>query len=490
VAFTSLSFVVFFLFVYAAYRLLPPRAQNPILLVASYAFYAAWDWRFVGLLAGITLVNYGAALAMGRTDRQAPRRVVLGCALVFNLALLAVFKYWGFFTAGLQELAGLAGWHLDAFTVNILLPVGISFYTFVATGYVIDVYRRTCAAEHNPATFALFIAFFPTLISGPIQRATGLLPQLATPRRLTPEHLAGGAWLVLWGAFKKIYVADNLAHVVAGVFGADAAPAGFDVVLGTLAFALQVYGDFSGYTDIARGTSMLLGIELPANFRFPYFVRTPQDFWSNWHISLSEWLRDYLFLPVSYPCSRRLEGVRWFGLREDFWTYASATAVTMVLAGLWHGAAWTFVAWGAYQALLLIVFRAFAVGRRRKRLRRSSATARPGLHDVPAMAGMFMLTCYGWLIFRADSLAQVGTLTACLVTAFHPSLAALSALGTPLLLYGGPLALVHILDARAGQLDAVRRWPPVARYSACVAFVYLIVLLGDFQGSDFIYFQF
>jgi D-alanyl-lipoteichoic acid acyltransferase DltB (MBOAT superfamily) len=294
---------------------------------------------------------------------------------------------------------------------------------------------------------------------------------------------------VLWGCFKKIFVADNLAHVVNQVYGADAPPGGLAVVLATVAFAFQVYGDFSGYSDIARGISKLLGIDLMVNFRFPYFVRTPQEFWTHWHISFSEWLRDYLFLPLSFACSRRLDGVRWLGLRDDFWIYASATLVTMLAAGLWHGAAWTFVLWGAYQGVLLVAFRVLVV----RRWTRPHPTLGGWIFEwrqAPAALAMFALTCYGWLIFRADSWAQVVLFSSRLVTAFDPSAASLRLLGLPLLLHAGPLLVLHTAEARRGTLDAVREWPRLARYSAYVALAYLIVLFGDFEGSEFLYFQF
>ena len=294
---------------------------------------------------------------------------------------------------------------------------------------------------------------------------------------------------MLWGYFKKMFVADNLAHVVNQVYAADASPGGLAVVLATVAFAFQIYGDFSGYSDIARGASKLLGIELIVNFRFPYFVRTPQEFWTHWHISLSEWLRDYLFLPLSFAFSRRLDGVRWLGLRDDVWIYAAATLVTMLLAGLWHGAAWTFVLWGAYQGALLIGFRLLALRARRKQ------KAPPGgwvfeWRHAPAALVMFALTCYGWLMFRADSLAQIAALTGRIFTAFEPSRAVLQTVGLPLLLYAGPLVAIHAAEARRGSLETVAGWPRAARYSVYVGLVYAIVLFGDFHGSDFIYFQF
>ena len=487
--FNSLQFIAFFLLVLGFYRVLPHRGQNVLLLVASYVFYASWDWRFLGLLVVCTAVAYVCARLLGRFGDGRARTLVLLLGVGTHLALLGVFKYFDFFGDTLRTLLGLAGWQLDSFTLKVLLPVGVSFYTFVAIGYVIDVYRRHTDPCEDLVDVAVFIGFFPTLLAGPIERASSLLRQIRSPRSPTSGQAAEGAWLILWGCFKKMFVADNLARVVAEIYGADAAPGGLAIALATVAFAFQIYGDFSGYSDIARGICKLLGIELVVNFRFPYFVRTPQEFWSHWHISLSEWLRDYLFLPLGYAFSRRLDGVRWLGQRDDFWIYAASTMATMLLAGLWHGAAWTFVLWGAYQGGLLVVFRFLALRRRKKRRPPTSGWMFEWRH-APAVLVMFVLTCYGWLVFRADSWAQAVQFTSRLFTAFDPSWAVVRAGGLPLLLYAGPLLAVHTAEARRGSLETVQGFPRLARYSIYAALVYAIVLFGEFEGSDFLYFQF
>jgi D-alanyl-lipoteichoic acid acyltransferase DltB (MBOAT superfamily) len=487
--FTSLQFAVFFAAVFAAYRLLPHRGQNWLLLAASYYFYASWDWRFLGLLVASTGAAYGSARLLGRVEGSRERALVLAAGLGAHLLLLGSFKYFNFFAENLQALVAAAGWRLDAITLKVVLPVGVSFYTFVAMGYVIDVYRRQTAPVRSIVDVAVFIGFFPTLLAGPIVRASSLLRQVVSPRAPTSAQAAEAGWLILWGCFKKMFVADNLARVVNQVYGADPAAGGLAVALATVAFAFQIYGDFSGYSDIARGLAKLLGFDLAVNFRFPYFVRTPQEFWTHWHISLSEWLRDYLFLPLSYAFSRRLDGVRWCGVRDDFWIYAAATIVTMLLAGLWHGAAWTFVLWGAYQGALLVAFRLVAMRRRRGRRPIPGGWAF-AWRDAPAALAMFALTCYGWLIFRADSLAQTMALTRRLLTDVEPSWTVWQSVGLPLLAYAGPLLFVHTAEARRGQVDAVPGWPRLARYSVYVALIYAIVLFADFEGSDFIYFQF
>src|SRR5262245_56127367 len=333
--FNSLHFLWFFVVVYALYRVLPHRAQNWLLLVASYYFYAAWDWRFLGLLLGSTLVDYSCARALDVTEAPRRRKALLTISLTFNLTLLAFFKYFNFFADNLHVVFGAIGWKLDFVTLRVLLPVGISFYTFVTMSYVIDVYRREIPATRDLVDFAVFVAYFPHLVAGPILRASKLLTQIDNPRTISQEQIRDGLWLVAWGFRQKVFVADNLASVANTVFEPGMHHTGVNVLLGAYAFAFQIYGDFAGYSNIARGISKLMGIELIENFRFPYLVRSPQAFWRHWHISLSTWLRDYLYIPLG-------------GNRGTSWQTNRNLMITMVLGGLWHGAAWTFVIWGVY----------------------------------------------------------------------------------------------------------------------------------------------
>jgi alginate O-acetyltransferase complex protein AlgI len=471
--FNSLHFVWFFLVVYALYRLLPHRPQNWLLLAASYYFYAAWDWRFLGLLLGSTVVDYTCALLIDRQTNQRRRKRLMWVSILFNLSLLGFFKYFNFFADNLHVLFGALGWQVDFVTVRVLLPIGISFYTFVTMSYVIDVYRRQIPATRNFVDFAVFVAYFPHLVAGPILRATALLPQIHAPRRISAAQLRDGAWLIAWGYFMKVFVADNLAPLANQVFEPDGSPTGVNALLGVYAFAFQIYGDFAGYSNIARGTSKLMGIELIENFRFPYLVRSPQEFWRHWHISLSSWLRDYLYIPLG-------------GNRGTPAQTRRNLMITMVLGGLWHGAAWTFVLWGVYQGALLGVYRTLeGIAGARKWLLDDSPAAR-----ALGWAVMFHLTCYGWLIFRATSLSQLGSMTAALLTNFAPASADFNGLVVPLALYLTPLLLVHALEARANDVLIVRRLPVGLRYSVYAATAYLIVLFGNFGGADFIYFQF
>jgi D-alanyl-lipoteichoic acid acyltransferase DltB (MBOAT superfamily) len=471
--FNSLHFVWFFVVVYALYRVLPYRAQNWLLLVASYYFYAAWDWRFLGLLVASTLVDYTCARALAGARAPAARRALLCLSLGFNITLLGFFKYFNFFADNLHAVFGALGWQLDFVTVRVLLPVGISFYTFVTMSYVIDVYRREITPTRNLLDFAVFVAYFPHLVAGPILRASRLLPQIAAPRTVSREQMRDGLWLIAWGFFQKIFVADNLASLANMVFDPAAHPTGVNVLLGTYAFAFQIYGDFAGYSNIARGTSKLMGIELIENFRFPYFVRTPQEFWRHWHISLSTWLRDYLYIPLG-------------GSRGSAAQTNRNLLITMVLGGLWHGAAWTFVLWGVYHGVLLIGFRAADRGR----AFHAWASSPGPLVRMTSWAVMFHVTCYGWLIFRARSARQLADMTGSLFTEFSLSSVNVEGLLVPLLMYTTPLLIVHVCEALYDDLLVVPRLPVGVRYSVYAATFYLIMLFGNFGGAEFIYFQF
>jgi alginate O-acetyltransferase complex protein AlgI len=472
--FNSIQFACFFAVVYGLYRLLPHRAQNWLLLLASYWFYAAWDWRFLGLLIASTVVDYLVARYLSASTNQRLRRRVLWISIGFNLGVLGFFKYYGFFAENLHGLLLWLGVNLPLPALHVVLPIGISFYTFMTMSYVIDVYRREIPATTHPIDFAVFVAYFPHLVAGPILRAPALLPQIASPRRITSRQMAEGSWLVGWGLFKKMFVADNLAPIVTAVFASGHSPSGAEVLIGVYAFAFQIYGDFSGYTDIARGLSKWMGIELNLNFLFPYFVRSPQAFWRNWHISLSTWLRDYLYIPLG-------------GNRGSTAATYRNLMITMVLGGLWHGAAWPYVLWGIYQGGLLVTYR--WAGERWAGSSWIARLERPGW-KLFGWFVMFHLTCYGWLLFRAQSIGQIGSMTAALFTRWGGLTEAVAAQSAALAAYVTPLLIVHAWEAWHDDLDAVFRLPLLPRYSLYVTLGYLLVLFGAFEGSQFIYFQF
>jgi len=463
VVFNSLHFVVFFAIVYAVYRLLQHRAQNLWLLAASYYFYAAWDWRFTGLLAASTLVSYWAGAALGRPGVRASRAAslrVLWAALGFLLAVLGFFKYAGFFIASAARALSTIGFDVGDPVLAIVLPLGISFYTFMAMAYVVDVYRGDMAPVSSLVDYALFVAYFPHLVAGPILRAPALMPQFAAPRTIRPADLSTGAWLIATGLFKKIVIADNLSPMVDAVFAPAFPAAGGDVLIACYAFALQIYGDFAGYSDMARGLSQLLGIELNVNFRFPYTVTNPREFWRHWHISLSTWLRDYLYVSLG-------------GNRGGTVRTMVNLMITMLLGGLWHGAAWTFVLWGAFHGAWLAIHRVVA----RARPPRTPAWLR--------LLVTFHLVLVAWVLFRAPSLDVVGRIFEGL-TAGRPMNGPMP-VGALLIIAIG--VLTHAL---AEHLDPEAWWMRAPRFAqgAVVGAVILIVGLFSAQSQRFIYFQF
>lgn len=401
--FNSFTFLFFFIVLYIIYWGLGKqwKLQNYWLLIGSYIFYACWDWRFLSLIIGSTLLDFWIGGQMSRTHDPVLRKRYLRISIIFNLGILGFFKYFNFFTESFVELLYVIGLSANFTTLNIILPVGISFYTFQTLSYTIDIYRKELKPVKNLANFALYVSFFPQLVAGPIERATHLLPQIDNARKLNFSQQQEGIYLILWGLFKKVVIADNLAIIVNTVFNNHEAYSGLDLGIAVLAFAFQIYGDFSGYTDIARGVAKLLGFELMLNFRLPYFAKNPSDFWRRWHISLSTWLRDYLYIPLGGN-----RGGQWLVFRNLF--------LTMLLGGLWHGAAWNFVIWGAYHGTLLVGYKIVMDYLKNKEILTLKNTAlsvsfhsiRP-FQNILSIFIMFLFTLVGWLIFRATSIAQI-----------------------------------------------------------------------------------
>lgn len=438
--------------------------------MSSYFFYGWWDWRFLSLIFISTVVDYWAGLAMERAgENERRRRIALWVSVATNLGILGFFKYFNFFADSLAGLLQVVGVDTPVRHLNIILPVGISFYTFQTMSYTLDIYRRQLKPTRNFLDFAAFVSFFPQLVAGPIERAAKLLPQIEQPRTIRRGDMESGAWLVVWGLFKKCVVADNLAVLVDGVFGAETAT-GAAALLALYAFAFQIYCDFSGYSDIARGLARWMGIELMLNFNNPYFAVNPKEFWARWHISLSSWLRDYLY--ISLGGNRRGRGRRYANL-----------ALTMLLGGLWHGAAWTFVVWGAFHGLLLVVYHAWA-----------SRFAPKGGADSGRWVWLrrillFHLVCLGWLFFRAESLGQAGALLQQIFTAFEWNGQAVNMLAA-LIVLCLPLWLVQGLQVRTGRLDAPMELSLVPRAALLAVMILMFLALGHTGGGAFIYFQF
>ena len=395
--FHSLDFAVFFVVLAAAYWMLPRRGQNALLLAGSYVFYGWVHPWFVLLIAATTAVDYGAALGMAR--RPARRKAFLWLALAANLGFLGFFKYFNFFADNVAAVLAAAGWQVSRPALNVALPVGISFYTFQALSYVIDVYWQRTPARKSLLDLGAFIAFFPNLLAGPIMRATTLLPQIERERRFSASAARDATLLLAWGFFKKLVIADNVGVIANKVFALQS-PEFHVLWAGVFAFCIQIYADFSAYADIARGAAKWLGIDLIKNFEHPYLAKGPTEFWRRWNISLSTWFRDYVFLPVAYRLSDRMASDRRVLFDAATWAYVAGMIVTMLTAGLWHGASWNFVIWGAYHGGLLALARIVGVARkRRRRVRRWLAPLQ--------IAGMFLLTNLGWLLFRETDLAQL-----------------------------------------------------------------------------------
>jgi len=466
--FNSFTFAVFLPVVLILYWTLPRRFQNPLLLVASYVFYGAWDWRFLGLLWLSTLVDYLVGRALGTTTDTGRRRRLLGLSLFVNLGILASFKYFNFFVESATSLLEQFGMSADGPTLRIILPVGISFYTFQTLAYTIDVYRRKTEIEYNPLTFALYVAFFPQLVAGPIERAQRLIPQLAEPRsRIGFHQVRSGLFLIALGLFKKVAIADALAPYVDEAFTRATTSGWITLLVGVYAFGLQIYGDFSGYTDVARGASRLLGVELMINFNQPYLSRNITNFWRTWHISLSTWLRDYLYIPLG--------GNRKGNVYRN-------VMITMVLGGLWHGAAWTFVVWGGLHGLYL------AVHRRMRHKSPAGAVDPFRWRDVVPTLVTFNLVSLGWVFFRAETFSQAFEVLRGIAT-FRAGPVNWNALGL-LVAMGGLGLIIDLVQRNQADHTIVLTWPAAARG---VAYAVLALGLIIFAGGDaipFIYFQF
>jgi len=544
VLFNSIEYFIFLPIVLSLYWLSPHGIQNKLLLAASYLFYGLWDIRFlflivlstsVDFLMGI-LINEGClkkeqfwkstgwvflsaflylviswpslSLLPSFTDYLSnlatnefgwlvtfylsiawflgaffvtrlnitmsfvnKRKFYLGISICINLAILAFFKYFNFFIDSAEGVLGSLGANPEFFRLDIILPVGISFYTFQTMSYSLDVYRGKIKSTEHFLDFALFVAYFPQLVAGPIERASNLLPRIITPRTINLEQVKRGLVLIFWGLFKKIVIADGVAASVNSIYNSSGQVSAVDIVFATLLFAVQIYCDFSAYSDIARGTSKLMGIELMRNFNLPYFSRSPSDFWQRWHISLSSWLRDYLYIPLG---GNKVGAVK---------TYRNLM-ITMLLGGLWHGAAWNYVLWGAYQGGVLSVYRFFSSSEKNKLV--GSNFIQPLL----AFVLFFSITCYGWLLFRAVSLEQIISFTKIILFEWgdlsinikRPPLAAL--LGLPILI------MYEVFEYTSKNVRFYKLfYMPVS--GGLIALIVMLIAMGlSSESTQFIYFQF
>ena len=387
--FNSLIFLAFIAIVFLVYPRLPHRGQNIFLILASYVFYGYWDWRFTFLLLALTLINYFIGLGIDSYSRQNEKKFLIISAIVSNLSILCFFKYFNFFVDSAASLLTIFGLNPHMPLLKIILPVGISFYTFQTMTYTIDIYRGKLKATKNFIDFALFVSFFPLLLAGPIERATNLLPQIASPRQIKKAQIISGLNLLLLGYFKKVAIADSLAPIADRLFASPELMTSGQLWAGVYAFTIQIYCDFSGYTDIARGIALILGFKIMENFNTPYLSRSITEFWRRWHISLSSWLRDYLYIPLG---GNRAGSIR---------TYTNLL-ITFLLCGLWHGAAWTFVIWGFAHGLCLIVHRIILKGKKIDIVWPQKFSGR--IVEIGKIILTFHIVALAWVLFKSPNL--------------------------------------------------------------------------------------
>ena len=470
--FNSWEFLVFFAGIFGLYCTLAVRAQNVLLLLASYVFYGWWDWRFLFLMLLSTVVDYTVGRMMDGAD-DAKRKRLVWLSVGTNLTILGFFKYFNFFIDSTASALAAVGFEANLPTLSIILPVGISFYTFQTMAYTIDVYRKKMEPVRDPLLFAVYVSYFPQLVAGPIERAQNLMPQFAQKRTITSEKLASGALLVLIGLARKVLIADVVASEVDAAFANPDSMSSMMLVRATILFALQIYGDFAGYSDMARGISRMMGIELMRNFEHPYFSTNITIFWRRWHISLSSWLRDYLYIPLGGN-----RGPEWFVYRN--------LLLTMLLGGLWHGAAWTFVVWGALHGGALALHKYSLKGKR--------PPMKPPL-DSPASiakaaggwAFTMALVLLAWIFFRAPDFATAfGVISG--IFELRGGLS-LGAWALPI----GMSAIVLFIDIPqyiTKDHTVMLRWHWVLRGLSYAGLILLMVLMRSNQDVPFIYFQF
>lgn len=524
--FQTAPFFLFFAVVMVFYTLTLKnlRLQNAVVMIASYVFYAFWDLRFLSLiitatavafvagagasgeritrrqtthgliflatgslvslgpglpetgyyLAGCTALGFTIALFVALVNRTTPERRAQASVLagvIFNLALLGFFKYFNFFADSLSDLGRSFGAEMGYVTLKVVLPVGISFFTFQKLAYIIDIRRGRVEPSHDIIKFGAFVAFFPQLVAGPIERAGHLLKQFDYPRYLTWSGFATGAGLFAWGMYKKVVIADNISPIANRVFADPGSMTSGELVVGLLAFTFQIYCDFSGYTDMARGLARIMGLDLMINFNIPYISRTPSEFWERWHISLSSWLRDYLYIPLG-------------GNRGGVLLTYRNLFLTMLLGGLWHGASWTFVAWGAFHGGILIVYRVLGVDRWLGTQPQHGAAAL--VRDTGLIAIMFVLTMFGWLLFRAPDMATVSTF----VTGIAQGSGWTEAPWRLFFFYVTPLLAVQAYQMWTRELEFFPRMPRFARLNVALFLLFSLIFLAPLAPSAFIYFDF
>jgi len=480
--FNSIDFAIFLPIVFFLYWFVTQKnlkLQNLLLLVASYVFYGWWDWKFLSLIVFSSFVDYYVGRGLAREENQKKRRLLLLTSILVNLGFLGFFKYYNFFAENFAEAFTLLGNPIEVSSLNIILPVGISFYTFQTLSYSIDVYKQKLEPTKDMLAFFAFVSFFPQLVAGPIERATNLLPQFYKKRDFVYSKAVDGLRQILWGLFKKIVIADNCAEMANKIFDGSADLNGSSLLLGAFFFAFQIYGDFSGYSDIAIGTSRLFGFDLMKNFAFPYFSRDIAEFWRRWHISLSTWFRDYLYIPLG-------------GSRGGTWMKVRNTFIIFIVSGFWHGANWTFIVWGALNA---IYFLPLLLLKRNRQNIGDVAEGRllPNFRELISMTTTFLLTLLAWVFFRAENLGHA--------LSYISGIFSTSFFEMPDFGFGMKAILVLLMTSAFVLFEWLGRhneyaieklgltWKRPLRHAMYYGLILIILFLGGSQ-QEFIYFQF
>ncbi|MDM8543259.1 MBOAT family O-acyltransferase [Desulfococcaceae bacterium HSG9] len=477
--FNSIEFIIFLPIVFILYWVVTNRSlkiQNLLLVIASYFFYGWWDWRFLFLIAFSSFVDYFVGIRIAKTNDKTQRKLLLLTSIFVNIGFLGFFKYFNFFSENFAKAFTFLGLPItDPVLLNIILPVGISFYTFQTLSYTIDVYKRKLEATKDIIAFFAFVSFFPQLVAGPIERATNLLPQFYKKRTFEYDSIVDGMRQILWGLFKKMVIADNCAKYANDIFANCSSYSGSTLLLGAVFFAFQIYGDFSGYSDVAIGTARLFGMSLMRNFAFPYFSRDIAEFWRRWHISLSTWFRDYLYIPLGGS-----HGGTWMKIRNIF--------IIFIVSGFWHGANWTFIAWGALNA---VYFLPLMLLNKNKSNMDTVAKGRflPSLKDVFQIGLTFFITLIAWVFFRAESLYMA---VHYIIGIFSVSLFSLpQVFPIDILCFIILFTLAEWLQREKQhtlQFDKVI-FSKVARWGIYYSIIWVILSFGGDQ-QEFIYFQF
>ncbi|MCA6066835.1 MBOAT family protein [Chryseobacterium sp. RG1] len=474
--FNSFSFLIFLPIVFILYWFVFHKKfqyQNMLLLFASFYFYACWDWRFMFLLLFSILLDYVSGIKIENSSGKHEAKIWLTISIAINLGFLGFFKYYNFFIESFADLLNGFGMKTNIWLLNIVLPVGISFYTFHGLSYVIDVYKKRISSEKNFVDYAVFVSYFPLLVAGPIERATHLLPQIQRKRTFNYEQATDGLRQILWGFFKKMVIADNCAPLVNEIFNNYHSESSVTLVLGVILFAFQIYGDFSGYSDIALGVSRLFGIELLKNFAFPYFSRDIAEFWRRWHISLSSWFRDYLYIPLGGS-----KGGLWMKIRNTF--------AIFLVSGFWHGANWTFIVWGGLNAIYFLPLLLAKTNRQNLEVI-AKGRLLPSLKEFFQVIITFAITCFAWIFFRADSVSDALMYIKNMCTGkLHLS----NPFPTKVFALIGIMLLIEWINRSQFHGLEIKRFNPWLRRALYVCFIYIIIRYANFGNNEFIYFQF